>query len=229
VAGYKKDINLLAAMAQKTARVSPLAVLVPVVVFLVLGIFMVMGTIWYASTITELTAERDSLQRYLESARLEAAQNKSDEAKAQAAEMQALANTVKDTLYNLSSYPDLYGEHFDFIFGLAGDNIELADYSYDRRTGILSFSATSPSVRHIPYFVQSLRESSYFADIQYQGYVKGVRTEDGEPVINSTTDVTTISTIEITEYRYEITCKLAGPIPSLPPVEANEEQEGGEG
>jgi hypothetical protein len=229
VAGYKKDINLLDAMAQKTARVSPLAVAVPVVVFLVLGVFIALGVTWYTSTTTLLSAERTSLQQYLESARLNEAQNKAEELKAQAIEMQGLAGMVKDTLYSLSSYPDLYEEHFDFIFELAGDNIELADYRYDRRTGVLSFSATSPSVRHIPYFVQGLRESNYFSDIQYQGYVKGVRTEDGEPVINATTDVTTIPTIEVTEYRYEITCKLTGPAPALPPLETDEVQEGGEG
>jgi hypothetical protein len=207
---------------------SPFVIVVPIIVFLALGAALAFGLIWYTTLTATLTAERDSLQRYIDSSRVNDSQEKAQAARAEADLMKSRANEVKDTLYNLSSYPDLYGEHFYIIFGFAGADIELSEYVYDRRTGVLSFSATSPSVRRMPYFIQSLRECGTFSDIQYRGYVQGTRTEDGAPVTSPLTDITTIPTIEVIEYRYEITCKLVDPTPSLPPVETDGDA-GGDG
>jgi hypothetical protein len=226
MASYKKDINLLGAMAQKKSRVSPFVIIVPILIFLMLGTLIVFSTSWYASTMATLTIERDTLQNYLDSTRVTDSQDKAEEVRLAAAEMGRRADEVAGTLYILSSYPDLGSEQFQAIFEFAGDNIELADYVYDRRTGILSFSATSASVRTMPRFVQSLRECGHFSDIQYRGYVRSVHIETGEPVTNPVTEVTTITSTEIVEYRYEVVCKLVGPVPSLPPVET---EGGGDG
>jgi hypothetical protein len=229
MATHKKDINLLAVMTNKTSRVNPLVIVVPIVVFVLLGALIMLSTFRYATTVATLVAERDSLQLYLDSTRVEDSTEKAEEYKALATDMEQRASGVKNTLYNLSSYPDLYGEHFDIIFELAGEDITLADYAYNRRTGVLSFSATSPSVRQMPHFVQGLRDCGYFADIQYRGYVRGTHTESGEPTIDPVTEITTIPSITVIEYRYEITCKLASPSPALPPVEGEDEGEGAEG
>jgi hypothetical protein len=222
MASYKKDINLLGAMTQKKSRVSPFVIIVPILIFLALGTLIVFSTSWYASTMATLTIERDSLQSYLDSTRVTDSQDKAEEVRRAATEMGRRADEVVGMLYILSSYPDLGGEQFQAVFELAGDNVELADYVYDRRTGILSFSATSASVRNMPRFVQSLRACGYFSDIQYRGFVRSVHIETGEPVTNPVTEVTTITSTEIVEYRYEIVCKLVTPIPSLPPVEGED-------
>jgi hypothetical protein len=216
MAAYKKDINLLAVMTQKKSRVGLLAIIIPIIVFLILGASLAFGAFWYGSTVTTLTAERDSLQLYIESSRVTDSQEEAQELKDVAEKMRVYADEIKSALYNLSSYPDLYGEQFELIFELAGDDIVLSEYIYDRRTGTLSFSATSLSVRRMPYFVQSLRENAYFSDVQYRGYVRDTRTETGEAVIDPVTELATAPTIEILEYRYEITCRLATPEPYLP-------------
>jgi hypothetical protein len=202
---------------------------VPTIVFLILGALIAFSLVWYSSTMAVLTTERDTLQLYIESTRVEDSQEDAQALKAEADEMQARANEIKGTLLNLSSYPDLYGEHFRSIFDFAGYDVELSEYVYDRRTGTLSFAATSPGVRRMPYFIQSLRGCGYFSDIQYRGYVRGTHSESGEPVIDELTDITTIPTFEVIEYRYEITCKLVAPVPSLPALETDggDVQEGG--
>jgi hypothetical protein len=206
-------------MTQKKSRVSPLVIVVPTIVFLLLGALIAFSIVWYSTTMAVLTTERDTLQLYIESSRVEDSQEDAQALKAEADEMQARASEIKSTLLNLSSYPDLYGEHFRTIFDFAGYDVEVSEYVYDRRTGTLSFAAISPGVRRMPYFIQSLRDCGYFSDIQYRGYVRGTHSESGEPVIDELTDITTIPTIEVIEYRYEITCKLVAPVPSLPAVE----------
>jgi hypothetical protein len=223
MASYKKDINLLGAMTRKKSRVSPLVIIVPIFIFLILGALIVFATFWYTSTMASLTIERNNLQSYIDSTRVTDSQDKAEEVRIAATEMGQRADEVVGMLYILSSYPDLGGEQFQAIFDFASDNVELADYVYDRRTGILSFSATSSTVRNIPRFVQSLRECGYFSDIQYRGFVRSTHLETGEPVLNPVTEVTTIVNTEIVEYRYEIVCKLVTPPPSLPPVETDGE------
>jgi hypothetical protein len=181
----------------------------------------------------DLTFQRDDLKRYVDSSRVVDSQEEAQALKSAAETMEVRANEVKDTLYNLSSYPDFYGEQFDVIFGFAGDDIELSGYAYSRETGTLSFAAVTPRVSRMPYFVQSLRDSGLFSDVQYQGYVMGTHTETGIPVVSPTTDTLVIPTITVTEYRYEVTCRVAAPPPALPPVETDEAEaaesaEGGE-
>jgi hypothetical protein len=226
MASYKKDINLLSAMTQKKSRVNPFVIIVPILIFLMLGALIVFATFWYTTTMASLTIERNDLQSYIDSTRVTDSQNNAEEVRIAATEMGRRADEVVGMLYILSSYPDLGGEQFQAIFEFAGDNVQLADYVYDRRTGTLSFSATSTSVRNMPRFVQSMRECGHFSDIQYRGFVRSTHLETGEPVTNPVTEVTTIVNTEIVEYRYEIVCKLVTPIPFLPPVETDGEGTG---
>jgi hypothetical protein len=197
-------------------------IIVPILVFLALGALIVFGAIWYTSTMASLTLQRDDLKNYVESSRVTDSQDEAQALKFAVTEMQTHAGEVKDTLYNLSSYPDLYGEQFEAIFEFAGDDIELSGYAYDRETGTLSFTAVTPLVSRMPYFVQSLRNSGLFSDVQYQGYVMGTHTETGAPVFSPTTDTTVNPVITVTEYRYEVTCRVSAPTPALPPVETDE-------
>jgi hypothetical protein len=195
---------------------------VPILVFLALGTLIVFGAIWYTSTMTGLTFQRDDLKNYVDSSRVTDSQEEAQTLKFAVTEMQTRASEIRDTLYNLSTYPDLYGEQFDSIFEFAGDDIELSGYAYDRETGTLSFTAVTPRVSRMPYFVQSLRNSGLFSDVQYQGYVMGTHTETGAPVCSSTTDTTVNPVITVTEYRYEVTCRVVTPTPALPPVATDE-------
>lgn len=229
MASYKKDINLLAVMTQRKSRINPLAVIIPIAVFLALGAGIFFGTIWYTTNMAELTFQRDDLKRYIESARVTNSQDNTRALRLAAEEMQLRANEVRETLYNLSSYPDLHGEQFQAIFDYAGDEIELSGYVYTRVSGTLSFSATSERVSRMPVFIQNLRESGLFSDVQYQGYVMGTRTESGTPVLDRTTDMMVTPTYTVTEYLYEVTCRVTTPTPALPPVDTDEGAENQEG
>jgi hypothetical protein len=99
--------------------------------------------------------------------------------------------------------------------------------SYDRRTGILSFSASSENVTSFPGFVEALRATGLFADIQYRGYVKSSHTEiasqsTDEAGIVTTTYYTTV------EYGYTVVCQLAKPQPHLPDVPETEDDDAGD-
>jgi hypothetical protein len=226
MATYKKDINLLAAMTKKKSRVSPLALIVPILVFVLLGAGIAVSTVYITSQTTELSLKRDDLQSYLDSPRVLDGQRQVASLKSEAERLQSLASQVRGTLYNLSSYPDLAGKDFQYIFELAGEDIELTHFSYDRRTGALHFSATCQSVRKIPIFVQSLRTCGIFSDVQYQGYVSETESVIGSPILDPVTDITTLSTYEIQEYRYEISCLVAYPVPTLPDVTGSSDDGG---
>jgi hypothetical protein len=216
-------------MTKKAPRVNPLVILIPILVFLALGALVVSSAIWYTSTMTDLTFQRDDLQRYVDSSRVNDSQEEAQALKTLGQEMRIRADEVKNTLYNLSSYPDLYDEQFELIFEFAGDDIELSGYAYDRATGTLSFTAITPRVSRMPYFVQSLRDCGLFSDVQYQGYVRGTHTETGTPVMSPTTDTLIIPTIIVGEYQYAVVCRVASPTPALPPVETDDTEAEGEG
>jgi hypothetical protein len=225
MATYKKDINLLSVMRRKRPRINPFAIIIPILVFVALGTAVVMGVLWFGNRITSLTLERDSLQSYIDSARLNDSQAETDRLRMQAEDMAFKANEVKSVLYGLSSYPDLSGEDFQVIFDYAGTTIELSGFTYDRRTATLSFSATATSVHAMPVYVQSLRECGIFSDVQYTGYVNSIRSVPGNTVTDEDGNETVVN-IEISEYRYDLTCQVAKPQPFLPPIEEDGEDEG---
>lgn len=226
LASYKKDINLLDAMTKKKSRVNPLALIVPIFVFLVLGAGIALSTFWITSQTVALTLERDSLQNYMTSSRVTEGQQEAQTLQAQVGQLQALASEVRGTLYNLSSYPDLTGEDFQAVFEMSGEDIELTHFMYDRRTGVLSFTATCESVRKIPVFVTALRDSGIFSDVQYKGYANETRTESGNPILDPVSKTTTIETWTVSEYHYDISCLVANPAPTLPALEEESAAEG---
>jgi hypothetical protein len=218
MASYKKDINLLAAMTKKKSRVSPLALIVPILVFLALGAAIAFSLYSISTQVANLTMQRDDLQRYMDSARVVDGQAEASSLRSQAEQVQSLATEVRGTLYNLSSYPDLTGEDFQAVFDLAGYDVELTHFTYDRRTGALNFSASCESVRRMPIFIQSLRGCGIFSDVQYTGYANDIRTETGSPILDPVSKTTTFETWEVSEYRYEVSCLVAYPAPALPPL-----------
>ncbi|MDR0350949.1 MAG: hypothetical protein LBH64_05285 [Coriobacteriales bacterium] len=217
MATYKKDINLLAVMRRRRPRVNPLVIVIPILVALILGSGIGLGAMWLTTRVAALTIERNDLQSYLDSRRLEDSQNQADEARREADKMTALASEVKNTLYNLSSYPDLTGEDIDSLFNFAGIATDIADFSYDRRTGTLNFTASTVSVHTMPALVQTLRGCGIFSDVQYTGYASSTASE----IISTSTDedgVVTSITEEVTVYHYALVCKVTKPQPFLPPT-----------
>lgn len=194
-------------MRRGELRSRRVSVLLPVAIFLLFSILVIGSSLWFISTVTALTAQRDQLQQYLDNEQADNSGQPTDGLKLQADQMRAQANEVSGNLLNLSSYPDLYREQFTVIYSLAGEDVEISNIVYDRRGGILSFSASSYSVRRMPVFVKSLRDSGLFADVQYQGYVLGL---NGQNPLAGAGDGT------VGGYVYELRCLVLAPLPELP-------------
>jgi hypothetical protein len=101
----------------------------------------------------------------------------------QATTAQAEADSLVTPLESLATYPDLTSADIRRVYGLAGRSVVISGFTYDRTTGVLSFSASSGAVRGVPLFITSLRDSTIFSDVGYVGY-----------------DVSETAPVEIVEY-----------------------------
>jgi hypothetical protein len=211
-------------MTSSGKKAPVLPILITVFVIVALGAVLYTGFLYFSTNIAGLNAQRDELNRYVTSDRTASAYQESLDFQQKSATMGAMAGGVKSALVALSSYPDVTYAVYQRIEELAGSDVTLSGLSYDRRTGILSFSATSENVTSFPVFVASLRNTELFADIQYRGYVKSSRQE----IAGQSTDddgITTTSYYTIVEYGYSVQCQLATPSPRLPDIPGREGSE----
>jgi hypothetical protein len=179
LARSNKDINLLEALeGKKKAKISPslLIGLLCIPLFAVIAGLVAFALI---TTIVDLGEERNALRDYVESPQTQAAHQEAILASQQAAQTRADADAIMAQLRHISSYPDLYVEQYNRVFVLAGSEIELSGISYDRHSGILRFNAQAGELSSLPRFVEQMRNSDIFADIQYRGYVQ---TKTGESI-----------------------------------------------
>ena len=253
MARSKKDINLLDVLEGKKKIGLSRQALVALICIPLLALVAVATIFLFTTTITNLLEQRNGLKNYLESPQTQAAYQETALAKDQSTQMRADANALIAALQNLSSYPELYSEQYNRIFELAGYEIDLSEASYDRRTGVLKFNATAAELVSLPRFVESMRNSGLFTDIQYRGYVQtktGIillsdssAGTSGTPNSSATAGSGTsggsgsgsgsaaqqATTYEIISYYYAIECLVAPPQPTLPilpePAEQTEQVE----
>ncbi|MDR2196865.1 MAG: hypothetical protein LBO07_02750 [Coriobacteriales bacterium] len=223
-----KDIDLYRVMMTKGTRTPVLAIVITAGVIVVLGAAMYLCFLFFSTSIAELVAQRDELDRYVTSERTASAYQESLDYQRKAGDMAQLSGGVKSTLVALSSYPNLTQEAYARIMNLSGTEVMLSGVSYDRRTGVFAFQATSTNVMSFSAFVEALRNTGLFADIQYRGYVKAERTE----ISSQSTDAagaTHVTYTTIVEYSYSAQCQLIRPPAHLPEVAEGAEGAGGEG
>jgi hypothetical protein len=122
-----------------------------------------------------------------------------------AQEAQAKADVFAGTVEGLDSYPDMRGKDYKKLFRIAGGKVDMSGISYDRMTGVLSFSAKCQSATRVPIFIAALRSSGIFSDVYYSGYAGGTYSVPGEPI--TTSDGAIIETqTTMTEYAFTVTC-----------------------
>lgn len=80
--------------------------------------------------------------------------------------------TSQLTLYNkiIASYPVCNKELIDKIFSCSIDGITVGNFSYDMKSGTISYSAASSNVNLIPQYITKLRGTGCFSDVTYDGY-----------------------------------------------------------
>lgn len=167
----QKEINFLNVLLGRSAkkkldlRTLIMPGLVLAMVLVGVGVFAIL----YANT-AQVEAQSNTIREYLNAPDTTQQLAESVTMESQAQEMQARAKGLVEPMENLAGYPDLTSDTYRFIFDSAGLNIELHLMSYDRSTGILSFTATSQYVLSIPTYISQLRSSGIFVDVTYSGY-----------------------------------------------------------
>jgi hypothetical protein len=229
-----KDINLLEALdGKKKSKISLGTIIALAVIPLAAALTIVLIFLSF-NTINTMSAERDSLKNYVEGTQTEVALSEVVQLQASSSELRATAAAVMSQLFNLSSYPDLSEAEFTQIFDLAAYQVDLTGIKYDRRTGILSFNATASDLISLPRFVEQMRASGMFRDIQYRGYIKTETayyplTGSGQTTKGSDEQASEVPTYIIDSYYYAVECLVTPPVPNLPGVvqatDANNETE----
>jgi len=212
MAARVKDINLYRVMtSRRTAAINRRPLLIGTAAIVLLGALIAAGVIWFSLSMAELRAERDDLDRYVNSAQTQQRYNESLSLQQEAATAEQRANMVKQVLLNLSSYPDISAADYRRIQSYAGSAVVLSDMHYDHRSATLSLTATASDITSVPLFIKQLRESDSFANIQYSGYTQSTRLTNG----------TNGESTEVSEYRYELTFQLKAPRAALPKLDSD--------
>ena len=175
----QKDINLIEALDRRQRGFKeggagglrrPIIVLALVVALLGAGYFKL------DADTRALEKEKDAINLYLNDPATVEGYEESLKRQGQAARMAEQRDELGRVLLNLSSYPEIYGGDLDLIYEYAGERVAVSDVSYDRETGVLSFSAECDTATGVPLFVSQLRGSAIFDDVRYEGYTEQVTT-----------------------------------------------------
>jgi hypothetical protein len=244
VARRKKDINLLDALEGKKKVGLSVNAIVGLACIPLVALVAAVAVFVLVAAIADLSGQRDQLRNYVENQQTEAASAEVASTQRQAYQARADADAVMAMLRYLSSSPDLYGEHYDRIFEMAGVEIELTNFTYDRQSGMLRFNASAAELSSLPRFVEQMRASGFFSDVQYRGYVQTTTSSaslagSGSGTSGTSGDATTsgvasayassASVPEIVSYYYSLECQVVFPEPTLPALAAQGEGETGGG
>lgn len=86
--------------------------------------------------------------------------------------LQDYISTVDKALVAVESVTEIDEEILQSIIESASDKVSVSNFSY--ASGILSFSCTAINYKEAPAFVQRLRKTGYFVDINYTGFSEDV-------------------------------------------------------
>jgi hypothetical protein len=195
-------LNLLAALdrGKKRQKVSKgtIAILAVVAALAAAVALFLMYTINEGDIFTE---RRDAANAFVEAPGATASYEESIANQAAARRAQTRADALTGVVNAINTYPDMSGDDFKTLFGVAGKDVTMSNISYDRQAGILSFSAKCKSAERIPAFIAELRSAGVFFDVYYDGYSGGSYTVAGEPDKDGK-----VKNTVVTEYSFSVTC-----------------------
>ena len=167
----QKEINFLTALSgcSKRKKINPASLIMPGVLVLLLLIGGGIFALLHINTL-QINQESNLVREYINSPDTQRQITQAESISRQAATMETGANATALPMDNLATYPDLTSGSYAQILNYAGINITLSAMSFNRETGILSFSGTSDYVLSIPTFISQLRNSGLFTDVVYTGY-----------------------------------------------------------
>lgn len=100
----------------------------------------------------------------------------------------------------VASYPDLTKSLYNTVVRAAGSRVSLDKFTYVRTTGELMLDCSAEMETYAPDFVQKLRDSGEFKQLNYYGY--------DQEVINSVEDE---NTTQYYKYSFTVICTLNTP------------------
>ena len=210
-----RELNLLLALEKSKGRTSektklPSMLRMTMIIFIMLlAVLIAFGAFFFmssASLINEISDSNEVLQNPVYRDTF----NRTEQIRIDAEEMAAQAADLAGTRDNLETFPDMKSADWKKIFRIAGGRVDMSNFSYDRRTGILSFTATTATAPRVPLFITELRASGIFSAVSYDGYAAVPRVIFGEQKIDEIGNVT-ISSTTIAEYSFNVNCLVKPP------------------
>jgi len=165
-----KDINLLAALEGRRKRGLSIPAIAGLAAIPVVALVAAVVLFAYNTTYASMTEQRDGLERYVQSPQTIAAYDEAVNARQAASLTASEASSMRQALLDIDSYPQLYREDFVRIYAYAGLTVEVTGFMFDPTTGLLTFQADASELGSLPYFIERMRSSGMFTDIQYLGY-----------------------------------------------------------
>jgi len=210
-----RELNLLLALEKNKGKASgktelPGMLRLTILVFLLLLVATAGFGAFYFMTAAQLTDEITNSNELLTNPIYRDTFNKTEQARIEAAEMAAQAASITGTQANLKTYPDMKSSNWKKLFRIAGGRVELSGIAYDRRTGMLSFTATTATASRVSLFITELRASGIFNAVSYEGYSAVPRVIFGTPSTDGDGNVS-VSSSTITEYSFNVKCLVKPP------------------
>jgi len=219
----QKEINFLTVLAGRRVRrrINPRSFIMPGVLLLIVVVGVGIFGFIYSLT-AQVDAESNEIRAYLNSQDTARKIAEAENLESLAQYMNALAQQVAAPMESIATYPDLTSADYARIIGSAGANIELSTMSFDRTTGVLTFTATSDYVLSIPTFISQLRHSGIFSAVSYSGYSSNVSASGQLAQSTNRYDYGYESYYFSATYAFRVECVVKPPPPPPPPGAAEE-------
>jgi Tfp pilus assembly protein PilN len=208
----QRDINLLAALDRnrgksKTSSGTKVAVILALVIVV---LALAAAGVFYYLQMAELSGQRDDSYLFLNDPTTQQKIQEANVTALDADSMEAQANAITGAINNLDTYPLLTGDIYKNLYLIAGKPVKVTDIAYDWNTGILTFTGECDSATRVPIFIATLRMSSLFKDVTYQGYQGRDDTTEGKVIVNPDGSETQ-TTITLRKYKFIVTCLMFAP------------------
>jgi|GEM_PF-3068982 len=210
-----RELNLLLALERNKTKGSgtagmpsmlKLCLLTAVLIILAIIAFYVF--FFFASS--SLDEDIRTCEEYLNNPDVLADYSDAKAMKAEVELMQIRAMELDNALANIKSYPDLRTSDWKKIFRIAGGRVEMTGFSYDRNTGMLSFTASAGAATRVPLFITELRASGIFDSVSYDGYLQASKTVVGTQTNSADSEVGAQIGV-IPDYTFNVQCVVKAP------------------
>jgi hypothetical protein len=181
-----RELNLLLALERSRPKKKASKTAIAFILFAALICAGIVLFFMYSISQTDaINARIDTALSYVSDPAIKAQHDESLANQAEAALLTQESGSLLNAANAINSYPDMTEADFKKLFAIADKKVQLSGISYERQTGVLSFSAKCASATQVPVFISGLRDSGMFSNVSYEGYAGGTYTVTGKSKKNS--------------------------------------------